>query len=150
MKRLTLTFFILTFISSASLCQILTPVKWQFGSKKVNDKEAVVFLKATMDKGWHIYSLNVPEGGPIKTSFDFESDGGYTLIGKAVEPRPKTKYEKVFDLDVPYFDNEVVFQQKIKLDKQKEVKIRGVVSFSACNAESCLPEDEVEFVVVIK
>ena len=149
-KKSVLIAIIFTFVSSAGLCQILTPVKWQFGSKKVNDKEAVIFVKATMDKGWHIYSLNVPEGGPIKTAIDFKPDGAYSLIGKTLEPRAKTKYERVFDMDVPYFDNEVVFQQKVALNKQGEVKVKGVVAFSVCDAERCLPEDEVEFVVTVR
>ena len=149
-KKSALLVVLFTFVSAACLCQILTPVKWQFGSKKIDDKEAVIFVKATMAKGWHIYSLNVPEGGPIKTAIDFKSDGAYSLIGKTLEPKPNMNYEKVFEMDVPYFDREVVFQQKVALHKQGEVKVKGVVAFSACDAERCLPEDEVEFVITVR
>lgn len=150
MKKLILTLFIFLSVSSVSLSQILNPVQWQFGSKKINEKEAVIFVKATMDDGWHIYSLNVPEGGPIKTTFSFKQDDAFSLVGKTLEPEPKLKYEEVFAMNVPYFDKEVVFQQKIRLDRQADVKVRGVVSFAACDAERCLPEDEVEFVVAVK
>lgn len=129
--------------------QILTPVKWQFGAKKLNDTEAVIFMKASMDNGWHIYSQNVEEGGPIKTSFTFAPSKEYSLIGKTAEPTPKSKYEKVFGMDVAYFDKEVVFQQKVKLAKGATT-VKGSVEFMACDANQCLPPDEVEFSVAVK
>ncbi len=58
-------------LCAGAYAQIETPVRWSYAAKKVNGKEAVVLLKATIKPGWHIYSLNVKDGGPIKTSFEF-------------------------------------------------------------------------------
>ncbi|WP_257670182.1 protein-disulfide reductase DsbD N-terminal domain-containing protein [Parapedobacter tibetensis] len=149
MKKITLAIVILLFAAGGAFAQILEPVKWQFGAKKINDKEAVIFMKATIDNGWHIYSQNIEEGGPIKTSITFNPSGDFTLVGKPAEPKPKTKHEEVFGMDVAYFDKEVVFQQKISL-KKGATTVKGAVEFMACDANQCLPPDEVEFTVAVK
>jgi len=65
--------------------QILKPVKWSYAAKKVNSNEAVIFFKAVIDKGWHIYSQNVKDGGPTKTVFTFNKSSEYSVLGKTVE-----------------------------------------------------------------
>ena len=149
MRKVVLVAVILGFAATGAFAQILNPVKWQFGAKKINSEEAVVFMKATMDQGWHIYSQHVEEGGPIKTSFAFDPSADYVLVGKPAEPKPKTKYEEVFAMDVGYFDKEVIFQQKIKL-KKGATTVKGAVEFMACDANQCLPPDEVEFTIAVK
>ena len=129
--------------------QVLTPVKWAYAAKKINDKEAVVLVKATINKGWHIYSQNVADGGPVKTAFAFTKSDEYALVDKPIEPEPLKKFEKAFDMNVTYFENTVVFQQKVKLVKDKPV-IKGTISFMACSNKECLPPEDVEFSVAIK
>ncbi|WP_090606514.1 protein-disulfide reductase DsbD N-terminal domain-containing protein [Parapedobacter koreensis] len=149
MKKVLLAITVLFITATSISAQILEPVKWQFGAKKVNENEAVVFMKAVIDNGWHIYSQNIEEGGPIKTSFSFVPSTDYTLVGQPAEPKPKTKHEEVFGMDVSYFEKEVVFQQKIKL-KKGATTVKGTVEFMACDATQCLPPDEMEFTVAVK
>src|ERR1700760_3336421 len=91
------------FLSIGAFAQIETPVKWSYAAKRVSPTEAVVFIRATIDDGWHIYSSNQKEGGPIKTSFDFSPSKEYALVGKISEPKPVSKFEKTFSMDVMYF-----------------------------------------------
>lgn len=143
---------ILTLTMLASLClraQILKPVKWSYAAKKINNKEAVVLLKATIDQGWHIYSQHVEAGGPVATSFTFQSDKAYQALGKAVEPKPITKYEDAFGMNVAYFEKSVVFQQKIKLVDAKAT-VKGKLEYMVCNDHQCLPPEEVEFSIPVK
>src|ERR1700712_4058859 len=111
----------LLFVAAAILlstqlnAQILTPVKWSYGFKKLGKGEAMIFMKATIDEGWHLYSQTVKDGGPIKTTFTFPASTAYTVAGKTVEPTPITRNEKVFNMDVSFFEHSVVFQQKVKL-----------------------------------
>jgi DsbC/DsbD-like thiol-disulfide interchange protein len=149
MKKITLVLALVFFAATASFAQILEPVKWQFAAKKVSNTEAVIFMKAVINPGWHIYSQTVEEGGPIKTSFTFDPSNDFTLVGKTAEPTPKRKMEEVFKMEVPYFDKEVVFQQKVKL-KKGQATVKGIVEFMACDATRCLPPEEVEFSVVVK
>jgi DsbC/DsbD-like thiol-disulfide interchange protein len=132
-------------ISMGAYAQIETPVKWSYAAKKISSTEAVVFLKATMEDGWHIYSLNVKDGGPIKTSFTFAPSKAYSLIGKASEPKPVTKYEKSFSMNVSYFEKEVVFQQKIKLKLPNASVVKGKLEYMTCNDHKCLPPEDIDF-----
>jgi hypothetical protein len=132
-------------INTSVFAQIEAPVKWSYAAKKLSSTEAVVFLKATMQRGWHIYSLDVKDGGPIKTSFTFSPSKEYSLIGKPVEPRPVTKYEKAFSMDVSYFENSVVFQQKIHLRSPKASAVKGKLEYMTCNDMKCLPPEDIDF-----
>ncbi len=146
MKKLLLAVAILA-VSFGAKAQIETPVKWSYAAKKVSSTEAVVFLKATIEDGWHIYSLNVKEGGPIKTSFTFATSKEYSLVGKASEPKPVTKYEKSFSMNVSYFEKEVVFQQKIKLNSPNASVVKGKLEYMTCNDHKCLPPDDIDFAI---
>jgi hypothetical protein len=148
MKKLTLLTALL--IAGLSLkAQILTPVKWSYGCKRTGPNEAVLFIKATIDDGWHIYSVNQVDGGPVKTSFTFAPSGDYKLAGKVTEPKPITHYEKSFSMNVSYFDHSVVFQQKIKLAVVKTV-VKGSLNFMVCNDQKCLPPEDVDFSIPVE
>src|SRR5688572_30207790 len=96
-------------ICATSFAQILKPVKWSYASKRINDNEAIVFIQATIEKGWHIYSQTVPDGGPEPTSFSFGASNDYKLKGKTSEPEPITRFENAFKMKLSYFENSVVF-----------------------------------------
>jgi len=133
-------------ISAASYAQIESPVKWSYAAKKLNNNEAVIFLRATIQDGWHIYSLNVGDGGPIKTSFKFTPSKEYALVGTVAEPSPIKKYEDAFKMNVTYFEKTVTFQQKIKLKGNVSV-IKGQLEYMTCNDKKCLPPEDVDFSV---
>jgi hypothetical protein len=148
MKKLILA--ALTFvISTASYAQILAPVKWSYGAKKIDNEQAVVFIKATIDKGWHIYSQHVADGGPVKTSFRFDKSDDYTLNGNTTEPKAVSKYEKAFSMNVQYFEQSVIFQQKVKL-KNGQASVNGTLNYMVCSNKQCLPPEDVEFSIPVK
>jgi len=148
MKYLIVT-IMLTCFGLAAAAQIEQPVKWAYAAKKINDKEAVILIKATINEGWHIYSMNLKDGGPVKTSFTFSPGKFYSLIGKVSEPTPVTRFEKSFSMDVSYFENSVIFQQKIKL-KKLPATIKGSLEYMTCNNKKCLPPNDLDFSVTIK
>ena len=144
MKKLLLIAAVLL-INAGVYAQIEHPVTWSYGAKRISSTEAVVFLKATIQDGWHIYSLNVKDGGPIKTSFTFTPSKEYSLIGKTTEPAAITRSEKSFSMDVSFFEKSVTFQQKIKLKSANATIVKGTLEFMTCNDKKCLPPDDVEF-----
>lgn len=148
MKRLSFIALSLL-ISSSVFSQILAPVKWTFTSKKISKTEAVIYLTAAIEKGWHIYSQTVPEGGPIATSFKFSPSSVYSVAGKTIEPKPITKFEKSFNMNVNYFENKVVFQQKVKIVSSQPT-IKGKLEFMVCSNSKCLPPDEISFAIPVK
>ncbi|MGN6640054.1 MAG: protein-disulfide reductase DsbD domain-containing protein [Mucilaginibacter sp.] len=144
MKRLLLLITVLI-ISTGAFAQIEKPVKWSYAAKKLNNNEVVVFMRATIQPGWHIYSQNVKDGGPIKTSFTFAPSKEYALVGTTAEPTPVSKYEDAFKMDVSYFENTVTFQQKIKLKSARITAIKGQLEYMTCNNKKCLPPEDVDF-----
>src|SRR6202012_1515546 len=136
MKKLLIA-AVAVLLSVGAKAQIESPVKWSYAAKRISATEAVVFLRATMQDGWHIYSQNVKDGGPIKTSFTFTPSKEYSLDGSTSEPTPVTKYEKSFSMDVSYFEKTVTFQQKIKLKSAKASVVKGQLEFETCNDHKC-------------
>ena len=149
MKKLIIATVILFMFILTTKAQVLTPVHWSYGAKKLNKDEAVVFIKATIDDGWHVYSQTVKDGGPVKTTITFPASPAYTLIGKTIEPTPITRNEKVFNMDVSFFEHEVIFQQKIKL-KAGQAIVKGTLEYMTCNDHQCLPPDDIDFSIPVK
>ncbi len=148
MKKI-LTIAAVLLISLGAYAQIEHPVKWAYAAKKTGSTEVTVYLKATMEQGWHIYSMHLKDGGPIKTSFTFAKSKDYSLIGKTTEPTPIKKYDKQFAMNIGYFENEVIFEQKVKLRSPNVSAIKGTLEYMTCNDKKCLPSDDVNFSVPI-
>jgi thiol:disulfide interchange protein len=146
-KYLILT--ILFLINVAAFAQIETPVKWSYGIKKINKNQAIVFVKANIDKGWHIYSQTVKDGGPVKTSIKFIKADDYATAGSSTAPKPIVKYEEAFKTNVEYYENQVIFQQKVNLKTGQPI-IKGIIQYMVCNSKECLPPEDVEFTVAVK
>ena len=149
MKRTTLILSLLFFTSLGAFAQLDEPVSWSYVAKKTSATEATVYIKASIEENWHLYSQTVKPGGPNKTIFTFAKSKDYTLVGGTTEPKPISKFEKVFNMNVPYFTDEVVFQQKIKLNKGATT-VKGKVEFMVCDDKKCLPPNEIAFSVPVK
>jgi DsbC/DsbD-like thiol-disulfide interchange protein len=141
-------FGVLLMGASGLSAQILHPVKWSYGAKRLNREEAVVFLKATIADGWHIYSAYQKEGGPVPTKIAFDPSAAYSLLGQLSEPAPITKFEDAFNMKVGYFEQAVIFKQKVSAPAGKGA-IRGSVTFMVCNDHQCLPPETIPFTVPI-
>ncbi|WP_316750367.1 protein-disulfide reductase DsbD N-terminal domain-containing protein [Pedobacter gandavensis] len=149
MKKISLILSFVLFTVMGASAQIERPVTWSYAAKKISKTEAVVYIKATMESGWHIYSQTLKPGGPQPTKFSFAPSKDYTLVGKTTEPKATTYFDENFKMNVSYFGNQVVFQQKIKLNKATVI-VKGKVEFMVCNDEKCLPPEEISFSVSVK
>ena len=146
MKKL-ISSIMLALIALVAQAQILTPVKWKI---KLDDKggapEKEIVFTATADKGWHLYDMNLPEGGPVSTSFTFETLNGAELIGQPVPSvKPTTVYDEQFAMNLRWYPGTVSFTQKLKVTNPAKFKAEGEVEFMACNDETCLPPDQIPF-----
>ncbi len=149
MKRITLILTLLFFTSVGAFSQIIDPVNWSYVAKKTSPTEATIFIRATIERGWHLYTQTVPPNGPVKTTFTFAPSDDYSLEGETIEPTSISKFVKVFNMNVSYFENNVVFQQKIKLNKET-TSVKGKIEFMVANETKFLPSTEVEFSVPVK
>lgn len=150
MKKISIITIALLVSALFVKAQILKPVKWGFASKRLSATEGVVFFKATIEDGWHLYSQTVPDGGPVKTSFTYTPSRSFSLVGNTQEPKPTTRFEKVFDMEVSYFENSVIFQQKVKLKKKGPVIVNGSLEFMTCNDEKCIQPEQIPFSITVK
>jgi len=143
-KKVVLSFLFLCCVLGMS-AEIQKPVTWSFSNKQISDTEFDLVLTANIDDNWHLYSQFIGEGGPVPTSFKFKPSPDYVLVGKVSEsPKPKKIYEKVFEMEVAFFEKKATFTQKINL-KVPAAKIKGTLTFMVCDDSQCLPPEDIDF-----
>ncbi len=154
MKKVIFSLLALLMLPLFSFSQILDPVKWDFKVEQTSPEEATLLLIAKIDKHWHLYSQDVPQGGPngapIPTSFSFTKSQSYERVGKVQEQKPILENDPNFDMVLKFFADKAVFKQKIKILGQKDFVLKGVLNFMCCDDKQCLPPNDVEFEFAIK
>ena len=144
MKKLLFPFVLLLF-AVAMQAQIQDPVKFNSELKILAADEAEVVFTAAIDKGWHVYSTDLGDGGPISATFNVEKISGAEVVGK-LKPVGKeiSTFDKLFEMKVRYFENTAQFVQKLKLTGGA-YQLEGYLEYGACNDENCLPPTQVPF-----
>ncbi|CDE01550.1 putative uncharacterized protein [Bacteroides uniformis CAG:3] len=144
MKKLLFPFVLLLF-AVAMQAQIQDPVKFNSELKILAADEAEVVFTAAIDKGWHVYSTDLGDGGPISATFNVEKIFGAEVVGK-LKPVGKeiSTFDKLFEMKVRYFENTAQFVQKLKLTGGA-YQLEGYLEYGACNDENCLPPTQVPF-----
>lgn len=143
--RKIISFLLLSFVAYALQAQIKDPVKFKTELKTLSETEAEIVFTATIDDGWHVYSTDLGDGGPISATFNVDKQSGVELVGK-LKPVGKEveTFDKLFEMQVRYFENSAKFVQKIKFTGGAYA-IEGYMEYGACDDESCLPPTEVPF-----
>lgn len=136
---------LLLLLAVMTQAQIQEPVKFKAELKNVSADEVEVVFSATIDNGWHVYSTDLGDGGPISATFNTEKLSGAAVDGK-LKPVGKeiSTYDQMFEMKVRYFEHSVQFVQKLKLTGG-EYHIEGFLEYGACNDENCLPPTQVPF-----
>ena len=144
MKRLFSLLFLCLTIGMLQ-AQIQEPVKFKTELKKISDVEAEIIFTASIDEGWHVYSTDLGDGGPISATFNVDNKSGVELVGN-LKPVGKevAVFDKMFEMNVRYFEKTAQFSQKIKFTGGAYT-IEGYLQFGACNDENCLPPTDVPF-----
>ena len=144
MKKLLLAFGLLL----ASLfvqAQILDPVSFSTEFNKVSDDVAEIVFTAQIDPGWHIYSTELGDGGPISASFNVDRMTGAHVDGKLLPVgNEQAVFDKLFDMEVRYFEKTAKFVQRVRLEGGA-YRLEGYLEYAACNDQNCLPPSEVPF-----
>lgn len=136
---------LLLLLAVMTQAQIQEPVKFKTELKNVSADEVEIVFSATIDNGWHVYSTELGEGGPISATFNTEKLSGASLVGK-LKPVGKevSAYDQMFEMKVRYFEHTAQFVQKLKL-AGGNYQIEGFLEYGACNDENCLPPTQVPF-----
>ena len=147
MKRIfSLTFLLLT-ISTMLSAQIVDPVKWTHKSQ-VKGQELTVSFTANIDPTFHLDAMGIPEGGPQKTEFTFETLDGLKVKGPTKVSNGKLikTHDQAFDMDLSFYENTVTFEQRFKITGSP-YKLEGFVFFMSCNDGMCTPPTRYEFTI---
>ncbi len=144
MKR-GLTLAILMVITVLVNAQMLEPVKFTTQLKTNNTAEGEIVFTGKIDKGWHVYSTNLGSNGPISATFNVSKLDGVELVGRLIPKGNEiSAFDKLFEMTLRYFENNVQFVQKVKFTKPNYT-IDAYLEYGACNDRSCLPPTSVEF-----
>ena len=130
---------------TTAFAQIQDPVQFKTEWKSISDTEAQIVFTGVIDAGWHVYSTDLPEGGPISATFNTDKMEGIELDGKLMPQGKEIEaYDKVFEMQLRYFEGKAVFVQKLKITAANYF-IEGYLQYGSCDDENCLPPTDVEF-----
>ena len=136
-KFITCCFLALATLLSA---QILEPIHWKVSTKALTDSTTDVIMTATIDEGWHLYTQDIPDGGPVPTQFNY---GELPLIGQTTtSAKVYSAYDENFEMDLTFYETKAVFHQTVLTRGVKE--LTASVTFMACNDQMCLAPATVE------
>jgi thiol:disulfide interchange protein len=120
--------------------QIINPVKWQTSARKIDDQTTELVFKAAISAPWHMYGVNIPEGGPIATSIIFDSTANFVAVGETGQnPEPEIVDDQIFNMPVELHNGDVTFTQKIKNISGKGFTASGTVEYMTCSDMQCIP-----------
>ena len=124
--------------------QIVDPVHFTSQLKMLEGDEAEIIFSATVDPGWHVYSTDMGNDGPISATFNAVKMDGVETVGK-LKPRGNVvkQFDKMFDMELRFFEHKATFVQKIRFTKP-QYTIECFLEYGACNDEMCMPPSQVE------
>ena len=144
-KSLVLSLLLMLIGLMPAVAQIQDPVQFKSEWKSLSDTEAQIVFTADIDAGWHVYSTDLGDGGPISATFNTDKMEGLELDGKLMpQGKEVENFDKLFEMKVRYFENKATFVQKLKITGETYY-IEGYLEYGACNDENCLPPTEVSF-----
>lgn len=130
--------------------QLVEPIKWTATTTMEGDNTGYITLKASVESGWHLYNLQLPEGGPNPTVITFSTTPGVKLEGEIKPDVPPTvEVDMIFHLELGYWDKDVTFRQDFKIVDDSPNKIDIAVSYQACNGSTCIAPSHEEFTLSI-
>ena len=141
MKRYLLAIIATLAVISGVHAQILKPVTWNSSVEMNDERNGRLIFKASIDEGWHLYGIDLPDGGPNPTTFTFDKVEGMTLNGDITPSRkPHEQVDMVFHLKLNWWEDKVDFYQDFTLNEPNGAYlVEASVRFQGCNDGSCIP-----------
>ncbi len=125
--------------------QVFQPVKWSFSHIEKGDNQYELQFKALIDEGWSIYGSDIPSGGPVPTTIEFDETEGVEFIGEIISPELSTKYDPNFEMELTMGKGQLIFKQIVEVKSQNPVTITGELVYMSCDDTQCLPPDYIDF-----
>ncbi len=146
MKRIIISIACICAVIFNLPAQMLQPIKWNTSIDVTSDSNGTITFNAQIEKGWHLYGLQLPDGGPRPTKVTFDTLEGVELVGELTPSRPVVEtVDMVFHLKLGWWDADVTFTQAFKVINENGYKINGTISYQGCNDGSCIPPQKEPF-----
>lgn len=129
------------------------PVKWRMTVKMTSETDGVVTLRAIVGNGWHVYGTNLPEEGPIPTTFDFDASTGIEFTTPDFVPsiEPVVKTDKTFGITLNWWESNVSFTRNFRLiGDLSKATVSGKVRYMCCNDQTCTPPTTETFTATVR
>ena len=144
MKKV-LTLLLMFGLSFAAFAQMVDPVKFTSKLEMLKGDEAQIVFSGKIDNGWHVYSTELGNDGPISATFNAVKMDGVKTVGKLTPKGHEiSEFDNMFGMKLRFFEGSVTFVQKIKFTKPT-YNINCYLEYGACNDETCMPPTEVPF-----
>lgn len=148
MKRII--FFLIILIGIGAKAAQLNPIVWDVKVAENTNERALVQFKATVEPGWHLYGLSLPEDGPNATSIRFDLPESVQLVGSLQSSvAPIEKFDPIFSLKLSWWDSDVTLTQELLITDGAAHDISGTIYFQACNDQTCIAPQKIPFDVVV-
>lgn len=136
-------FFLLFLTPALSVAQIYEPIEWDTEVQQISEDEYQLIFHAKIEDKWHLYSQYLPPESTLPTSFSF-SDAGtqFELIGETEESQPVIAFDKVFEMELSYFEDEARFSQNIKVLDKNLGTIIAEIEYQVCDDAVCIFESK--------
>ena len=144
MKKIA-TLLLLWMLVIAAQAQMADPVHFKSELKQLDGANAEIVFTATIDQGWHVYSTELGEDGPVSATFHTDKLSGAELVGK-LQPRGKVTEEDdpMFGMKLRFFEHAATFVQKVRFTAER-YEIDCYLEYGACNDQMCMPPTQVTF-----
>ncbi len=121
------------------------PIVTSHNLEQISTDTVRLSFNLTISDGWHVYSTSLPDGGPISASLDLDSVSGMQAASPLLfNGNELNDFDQVFGMTVRYFEKKVTFYQNFRIS-DADWYIAGALTYGACNDESCLPPQRIEF-----
>lgn len=127
------------------LAQEESPVTWNASVRMTSETSGVLYIRANISQGWHLYSTSLPEGGPKPTSFSFSETKGVSFSGPVKAKSVSVeKMDPQFGISLSFYEETALFVRDFTLNENvTNAVIKVKVSFMGCNDQTCLPPNNV-------
>ena len=141
MKKILFTFILaVVAIVSANAQGPVNPVSWRANVKMQSATRGTVTFIATISEGWHLYGMQMPQGGPKPTTFTFAGSQGVKFAGAPVPSvKPVQKHDTMFNADVTYWEGKVRFTVAFEITDPAKASLAAAVTYMGCNDQTCSP-----------
>lgn len=137
LKAFTLIFMAVLSLNAGAA--LVNPIRWTSKIEHISSTQAEIIFHASVDKGWHLYGMTLPDGGPRPTHFEYSTLKGCQLDGGVIpSAAPQKKVDMIFHLELSWWDSDVTFVQKLRITDPDAWHVAGYISFQGCDDSACM------------